>query len=90
MKKTDTNKNDFKMRLVVRFIYRMSANPSCDIVELDQETWNKFLHSESMTNRINIILDILGREYMSETVRELAWIPLDDDMELIRNTENNA
>ena len=84
MEKTNTNK---KMRMVVRFIYRMSATPSCDIIEMDKDTWNKFLNLESMTSRINMVLKILDREYMAETVRELAWIPLDDNMELVVHTE---
>ena len=87
MEKTDTNKKDFKMRVVVRFIYRMSATPSCDIIEMDKDTWNKFLNLESMTSRINMVLKILDREYMAETIRELAWIPLDDNMELVVHTE---
>ena len=87
MEKTDTNKKDFKKRLVVRFIYRISATPSCDIIEMDYDTWKQFLNLESMTNRINMILEILDREYMAETIRELAWIPLDDNMELVVHTE---
>ena len=87
MEKTDTNKKDFKKRLVVRFIYRMSATPSCDIIEMDYDTWKQFLNLESMTNRINMILEILDRESMAETIRELAWIPLDDNMELVVHTE---
>ena len=87
MEKTDTNKKDFKKRLVVRFIYRMSATPSCDIIEMDYDTWKQFLNLESMTSRINMVLKILDREYMAETVRELAWIPLDDNMELVVHTE---
>jgi hypothetical protein len=87
MEKTDTNKKDFKMRVVVRFIYRMSATPSCDIIEMDKDTWNKFLNLESTTSRINMIIKILDREYMAETIRELAWIPLDDNMDLVVHTE---
>ena len=81
MKKTDTN----TIRIVVRFIYRNPATPSCDIVEMDEETYAKFLRSESMTNRINMLLDILDKEYMAEMIRELAWIPLDDNMDLVVN-----
>ena len=87
MEKTDTNKKDFKMRVVVRFIYRMSATPSCDIIEMDKDTWNKFLNLESTTSRINMIIKILDREYMAETIRELAWIHLDDNMDLVVHTE---
>ena len=83
MEKTDTNKKEMKMRLAVRLIFRMSAAPSCDIIEMDNDTWNKFLRSESMTNRIDMLLDILDKEYMSEMIRELAWIPLDENMNLV-------
>ena len=87
MEKTDTNKKEMKMRLAVRLIFRMSAAPSCDIIEMDNDTWKKFLNLESMTSRINMVLKILDREYMAETGRELAWIPLDDNMELVVHTE---
>lgn len=73
------------MRLVVRCIYYMPVTPSCDVIELDHETWIKFLHSESMIYRINMVLKHLNREYMSGKVRELAWIPLDDNMEFIKH-----
>ena len=67
MEKTDTNKKEMKMRLAVRLIFRMSAAPSCDIIEMDNDTWKKFLNLESMTSRINMVLKILDREYMAET-----------------------
>ena len=73
------------MRLVVRCIYYMPVTPSCDVIELDHETWSKFLHSESMRDRINMVLKHLNREYMSGKVRELAWIPLGDNMEFIKH-----
>jgi hypothetical protein len=41
---------------------------------MDEETYAKFLRSESMTNRINMLLEILDKEYISEIIRELAWI----------------
>ena len=87
MKKTDTNVKESKIRIVVRFIYRNPATPSCDIVEMDEETYAKFLRSESMTNRINMLLEILDKEYISEINRELAWIPLDDNMDLVVNKD---
>ena len=87
MKKTDTNVKESKIRIVVRFIYRNPATPSCDVVEMDEETYTKFLRSESMTNRINMLLEILDKEYISEIIRELAWIPLDDNMNLVVNKD---
>ena len=87
MKKTDTLENYSKKRLVVRFIYRNPATPSCDVIELDQEQWNEFMRSQSMTNRINMLLELMDKEYMAEMVRELAWIPLDDNMDLVVQDE---
>ena len=40
-----------------------------------------------MTNRINMLLEILDKEYISEIIRELAWIPLDDNMDLVVNKD---
>ena len=87
MKKTDTLENYSKKRLVVRFIYRNPATPSCDVIELDQEQWNEFMRSQSMTNRINMLLELMDKEYMAEMIRELAWIPLDDNMDLVVQDE---
>ena len=87
MKKTDTNVKASKIRIVVRFIYRNRDTPSCDVVEMDEETYAKFLRSESMTNRINMLLEILDKEYIWEIIRELAWIPLDDNMDLVVNKD---
>ena len=87
MKKTDNLMNDSKKRLVVSFIYRNPATPSCDVIELDQEQWNEFMRSQSMTNRINMLLELMDKEYMAEMIRELAWIPLDDNMDLVVQDE---
>ena len=87
MKKTDTLENYSKKRLVVRFIYRNPATPSCDVIELNQEQWNEFMRLQSMTNRINMLLELMDKEYMAEMIRELAWIPLDDNMDLVVQDE---
>ena len=87
MKKTDTLENCSKKRLVVRFIYRNPATPSCDVIELDQEQWNEFMRSQSMTNRINMLLELMDKEYMAEMIRELAWSPRDDNMDLVVQDE---
>ena len=87
MKKTDNLETGFRKRLVVRFIYRNPATPSCDVIELNQEQWDEFMRLQSMTNRIDMILELLGKDYISEMIRELAWIPLDDNMDLVVRTE---
>ena len=90
MEKTDTILNDSKTRLVVRCIYRKPVTPSCDVLELNKEDYEKFLRMRSMLNRIAFVLKQLDREYMSGKVREIAWIPLDDDIELIKHYEAKA
>ena len=75
------------MKLVVRCIYYKPVTPSCDVIELDQEQWNEFMRSQSMTNRINMLLELMDKEYMAEMIRELAWIPLDDNMDLVVQDE---
>jgi hypothetical protein len=40
-----------------------------------------------MTNRINMLLELMDKEYMAEMIRELAWIPLDDNMDLVVQDE---
>lgn len=87
MKNTDTILNDSKVRLAVRCIYYKPVTPSCDVIELNQEEYAKFLRMRSMLNRIAFVLKHLDREYMSGKVHEIAWIPLDDDIELIKHYE---
>ncbi len=65
------------MKVVVRCIYYKPVTPSCDIVEMDWNTWREFLYAKE-DRRIEIVLKLLGHEYMEGNVRELAWIPLDE------------
>ncbi len=65
------------MKVVVRCIYYKPVPPSCDIIEMDWNTWREFLYAKE-DRRIEIVLKLLGHEYMEGNVRELAWIPLDE------------
>ncbi len=65
------------MKVVVRCIYYKPVTPSCDIVEMDWNTWREFLYAKE-DRRIEIVLKLLGHEYMEGNVRQLAWIPLDE------------
>jgi len=69
------------MKIVARCIYYKAVTPSCDIVEMGFETWREFLNAKN-DRRIEIVLKLTGHEYMEDKVRELAWIPLDENMEL--------
>lgn len=74
------------MRVVVRCIYYKPVTPSCDIIEMDDNTWSEFLLADNR-KRIEIALKILQKEKMETYVRELAWIPLDDQTKVILNNK---
>ena len=75
------------MKIVVRCIYYKAVTPSCDIIDMDFETWRKFLYAKDR-ERIEIALKLIGREDMVSYVRELAWIPLDGQTKVIENNKN--
>lgn len=72
------------MKIVARLIYYKAVRPSFDIIEMDDATWKKFLHSRSNRQRIRLICALLGNELHEQYVRELAWIPLDDGMTVVK------
>lgn len=65
------------MRLAVRKIFHKAATPSCDIIDLDAETWMKFLHGDIMTRK-KIVCKVTGDESMIYYIKDIAWIPLED------------
>lgn len=69
------------MKIVARCLYYKAVTPSCDIVEMDAVTWREFLSAKN-DRRIEIVLKLTGCENMEGEVRELAWIPLDENMDL--------
>ena len=69
------------MKVAVRCIYYKAVTPSCDIIEMDGIIWKKFLYSGGH-KRKEITLKLMNKEYMMGHVREIAWIPLDDQDKL--------
>jgi len=69
------------MRIAVRLIYYKAVTPSMDILELDDETWRKFLYG-SNRKRIETVCSLRGSEGLASYVRECAWIPLDGQNKL--------
>lgn len=67
------------MKVVVRCIYYKAVTPSCDIIDMDNETWREFLYAKDR-RRIEIAMKLLGEEEMETYVRELAWIPIDENI----------
>ena len=66
--------NDY-VTVAIRLIYYMPVTPSCDIVQMDKETWDKFRFGDKY-ERMEIALKLVGQEDMDGKVREVAWIPL--------------
>ena len=74
------------MKVVVRSIYYKPVTPSCDIIDMDDDTWREFLRADKR-QRIEIALKLLHNEEMESYVSELAWIPLDGQTKVIENKE---
>jgi hypothetical protein len=64
------------MKLAIRFRYSKPVTPSCNIIELDDEQWNVFLHLYNADKRKDYMLRLMGKEHLD--IKELWWIPLND------------
>ena len=62
-----------QMRLAVRKIYYKAVTPSCDVIDLDYDTWMKFLHGNNETRK-EIVCKVTGKEDM---IGYIAWFPLE-------------
>lgn len=69
------------MKVAIRCIYHKAVNPSCDIVYMDKETWDRFRFE--VRNRKQIALELLGKQDMEFYIKEVVWIPLDGQQKLI-------
>ncbi len=69
------------MKVVVRCIYYKAVTPSCDIIDMDTETWREFLHSGG-NKRKEIAITLLNKQFMRDYIKEIAWIPLDGQNKL--------
>ena len=52
-----------QMILAVRKIYYKAVTPSCDVIDLDYDTWMKFLHGNNETRK-EIVCKVTGKEDM--------------------------
>ena len=66
------------MTLAVRFRYFSATTPSFDIVELNDYQWREFFLLEHSYQRRDWMINLLHREYLAHKIKELLWIPLDD------------
>ena len=66
------------MTLVVRFRYFGAKTPTFDIVELNDAQWREFCWLERSMMRMEWMIRFLHREHMQKEIKELWWIPLND------------
>lgn len=72
------------MRVAIRCIYFKPVKPSCDIIDMDEDTWFAFLYGDKAI-RIEIALKLLNRESFRMKVRDIAWFPMSGQNKLIEN-----
>ena len=70
------------MTLAVRFRYYGAKTPTFDIVELTGDQWREFFWLERSAMRMEWMIKFLHYEYKQHEIKELWWIPLDDQEEL--------
>ena len=66
------------MILAIRIRYFSATTPSFDIVELNDQQWREFFLLERSYQRRDWMIHFLHREHLSHKIKELWWIPLDD------------
>ena len=66
------------MTLAVRFRFYGAKTPTFDIVELTENQWREFFWLERSMMRLEWMIHFLHREHMRHEIKELWWIPLDD------------
>jgi len=74
------------MTLAVRFRFFSATTPSFDIVELNEQQWREFFFLERSFMRRDWMIRFLHRDYMAHKIKELWWIPLDDQDRLHLDT----
>lgn len=70
------------MTLAVRFRYFRATTPSFDIVELNDTQWREFFLLERSYERRDWMIHFLRCEHIAHKIKELWWIPLDDQSSL--------
>ena len=75
------------MKVAIALIYYKAVKPSFFIVEMSLENWRKFLHGSQLVRQEMIVPKVAPS--VEGSVRELVWIPLDDQNKLQVIDENN-
>ena len=75
------------MKVAITLIYYKAVKPGFFIVEMSLENWRKFLHGSQRVRQEMIVPKVAPS--VDGSVRELVWIPLDDQNKLQVIDENN-
>ena len=75
------------MKIAITLIYYKAVKPSFFIVEMSLENWRKFLHGSQRVRQEMIVPKVAPS--VEGSVRELVWIPLDNQNKLQVIDENN-
>ena len=70
------------MLLAVRFRYYTATIPSFDIVELNDKQWREFFLLERSFMRMEWMINFLNHQHLRHKIKELWWIPIDDQSSL--------
>ena len=75
------------MKVAITLIYYKAVKPGFFIVEMSLENWRKFLHGSQRVRQEMIVPKVAPS--VEDSVRELVWIPLDNQNKLQVVDENN-
>ena len=75
------------MKVAIALIYYKAVKPGFFIVEMSLEDWRKFLHGSQRVRQDMIVPKVAPS--VEGSVRELVWIPLDDQNKLQIIDEKN-
>ena len=75
------------MKVAITLIYYKAVKPGFFIVEMSLENWRKFLHGSQRVRQEMIVPKVAPS--VEGSVRELVWIPLDNQNKLQVVDENN-
>ncbi len=75
------------MKVAIALIYYKAVKPGFFIVEMSLEDWRKFLHGSQRVRQDMIVPKVAPS--VEGSVRELVWIPLDNQNKLQVVEENN-
>lgn len=76
------------MKVAIALIYDKAVKPSLFIVEMSLEDWRKFLHGNQRVRQEMIVPKVAPS--VEGKVKELVWIPLDNQNKLQVVDENNV